>query len=330
MFVHANAITPQLFQHWKQENNKKYLSDEEEAIRFDIFKQNAQKIEALNREHGQEVYGYNLFSDLTADEFADQYLMEPFDSAAKCEWPYNRVHHISQAELSSTPTSWDWRTQTPNPVTAVKDQGQCGSCWAFSTTGNIEGQWTLSGKTQPLISEQELVDCSHACLASEPSLCNGGCNGGLPWLAYEDVIKWGGITGESNYPYTAMTGNCRSSGMPNVAEIRNWTATSPDMVSIEAFLVSQGPLSMTLNANPLQSYRKGVIQPSIFSQCPSSGADHAVLLVGFGDDSSSGTSVHYWTIKNSWGSSWGEAGFFRMQADGDMCGIWDCVSSATL
>jgi hypothetical protein len=114
----ANVITSQLFQHRKQENDKKYLADEEEAIRFDIFKQNAQKIEALNQEHGQEAYGCALFSDLTAEEFADQYLTEPFDSAAKCEWPYNRVHASAKrnCHLLQLPGIGAPRPQNPSPM----------------------------------------------------------------------------------------------------------------------------------------------------------------------------------------------------------------------
>jgi len=197
------------FKLWTMQHNKNYDSSEEYSKRFDAFKSNLKRINTLNQKKGQTaVYGLDRFSDMTVEEFTQQKLLNRFDPANTCRWPYHRVHPLfSQDQLDAIPTSFDWRKK--GAVTAVKNQQSCGSCWTFSTAENIEGQWQIAGNALVSLSEQWIVDCSHSCLVSESDLCNGGCGGGLPWLAYEDIIANKFLTTEAAYQYTGVQGTCQ-------------------------------------------------------------------------------------------------------------------------
>jgi cathepsin F len=309
-----------LFQKFMIQFNKTYATPEEYALRLQNFKTNLRRNAELNRKHPKATFGINKYSDWTQDEFRSKVLMpkfDPQDQQTGCIWPYHRIAKVTPKAI---PDSWDWRKQ--GAVTPVKNQASCGSCWTFSTAENIEGQWFLSKKQLISLSEQWIVDCSHGCLQSEPDLCNGGCGGGLPWLAYEDIITNKGLTDEADYPYTGEDGTCQT-GKPSMAMISNWTSLSTDVTQIMTYLVSNGPLSITLNADLLFSYTSGIITGSP-DDCPNSGSDHAVLLVGYSQ------SQDYWLIKNSWGTDWGESGYFRMEYDNGLCGINACVIFATV
>jgi len=313
-----------------QDYIKKYQKHYDSAAytsRLENFKVNLRNMEKARQSHPLATFEINRFFDMSEEEFRGQYKMPAFDANEVCQWPFHRL--VTDVETVG-PASWDWRSANPPVITPVKDQQQCGSCWTFSSTGNIEGVAALKTKKLVSLSEQEIVDCSLSCLKSNPSLCNGGCGGGLPWLAYGDIINWGSITTEAAYPYTATDGTCNK---PSVfgAKISNWTAVVSKVSVIESYLVQQGPLSICLNAGPLMSYSSGIITGAA-STCPGDESDHAVLLVGYATDSSSG--VHYWIVKNSWNTSWGESGYFRIQAYdndssgiGSLCGITACVTS---
>jgi len=304
---------------------KRVYSAAEFQTRFQNFKANLRRIDELNNIEGQKaVFAVNKFSDLSKEEFSSMYLLPKFDASNICIWPWHKVATVPQEKIDAAPSSFDWRTK--GAVTAVKNQGDCGSCWTFSTTGNIEGQWEIWGKTHALVglSEQWIVDCSNACLVSEPDLCNGGCGGGLPWLAYGDIIKHKGLTTEAAYPYVGEQGTCQT-GDAVSAVIANWTAVSSDPTTIQTFMYNQGPLSITLNADMLMSYSSGVIIGTP-SDCPVSQMDHAVLMVGYG---SNGTTP-YWIVKNSWGTDWGMNGYFSIESDNGLCGINACVTSTLL
>lgn len=298
---------------------------------YEIFASNEQTVKFLNddaKKRGHDTkYALNQFADLSPSDFRAKILMPSFDSQHKCKWPEERYSKIKKTDALP---SFDWRNASIPVVSSVKNQENCGSCWAFSVGGNVEGQIALKNKKAVVsVSVEEITDCSNACEQDgQEKLCNNQCNGGLPWLAYEDIMKWGKITTDAAYPYDMFTNTCRTdSSMPVAGSISNWTAATPDMGIAEALLVQQGPLSITLNADKLQFYFRGILRNNDIP-CLSSGSDHAVLLVGFGDDTANASNpVHYWTVKNSWGSSWGEKGFFRIEADKDLCGIWDCVTS---
>ena len=187
----------------------------------------------------------------------------------------------------------DWTTKD-GAVTPVKNQGACGSCWAFSATGVMESWAGLKGNKVSL-SEQQLVDCSG-------SYGNHGCQGGWPSSALKYIQAKGIATG-SSYPYTAKNGQCKTQG--GTFKISGYSSFSGCSGLISG--INSSPISVTVDANKWSSYKSG-----IFSNCGTS-IDHAVLLVGV--DASSN-----WKIKNSWGTSWGESGYIRL-AKGDTCGV---------
>jgi cathepsin F len=255
-------------------------------------------------------YGVTKFSDLTPEEFRQRYLTTMPVGA------FDRSHVVPGLKRSSAPpTSIDWRTK--GAVTAVKNQGQCGSCWAFSTTGNVEGIHFLAGYKLVGLSEQQLVDCDKV---------DQGCNGGLPSNAYQYIMNIGGIEGESLYPYTAEGGNCDFIPSDIDAKIANWTVVSEDEDEIAAVLVANGPLSIGINAEWMQTYTSGISDPWL---CDPSSLDHGVLIVGYGvGEKWDGAPLPFWIIKNSWGADWGESGYYRIVRGSGKCGLNKMVTTA--
>jgi len=305
------------FRAWMRQHGKTYAGSEYNK-RYQNFQNNIKRNEMLNNLPGQKAtFGINKFSDLTLEEFKVMYLLPSFDPKDTCLFPY---HADMSKENRAIPTKFDWRTK--GAVYAVKNQGSCGSCWAFSATENVEGQWQIAGNALVSLSEQWVVDCSTSCLQSEPNICDGGCNGGLPWLAYGDIITNKGLTSEADYPYQGVQGTCQT-GEPVVAKIANWTYLDTVPTDIETYMYNHGPMSIALNADLLFSYTSGVISGDP-STCPTSGMDHAVLAVGYDHTQS----PPFWIVKNSWGSDWGMNGYFNIESDNGLCGINLCVTSA--
>ncbi len=206
------------------------------------------------------------------------------------------------------PLEKDWRKE--NAVTSVKNQGNCGSCWAFSTTGSIEGIVAIKNEELFNISEQQLVDCSN-------DYGNDGCEGGLMDNGFKYVID-NGLCSEKEYPYEAVDGNCKE--CKSIIEIKNYH----DIESNEKVLkraVSQQPVSVAIQANlsSFRFYSNGVYSDPMCGN----GLDHGVLIVGYGYDLM--LNKEYWIVKNSWGEDWGENGYIRIERnsnkDGGMCGI---------
>jgi len=245
------------------------------------------------------------------------------DVARNPTWPV--AQEYTEEELVNIPPSFDWRDH--GAVTPVKNQGLCGCCWAFSTTGNIEGQWFLAGNALPSLSEQNLVDCDHDCSEFEnQQTCDAGCHGGLPWNAYNYVLHNAGIDTEASYSYTAVHGSCKFKSAHIGAKISNWTMVSTNETQIAAYLVQQGPLSVLADAAPWQYYIGGVFDLPCGTQL-----DHAILLVGYGTKSTmSGQSVDYWLIKNSWGDLWGEKGYIKLRRGVGKCAINTYVSTSLI
>jgi C1A family cysteine protease len=315
----ANIHDPEetQFRSWMREHTKTYAGHEY-RMRLSNYKENIKRNAKLNAMPGQKAtFGINKFSDMSLDEFKATYLLPAFNPADTCEWPY---HADVSALPRAIPKSFDWRTK--GAVTPIKNQGSCGSCWTFSTAENVEGQWQIAGNALVSLSEQWIVDCSTSCLQSDPSLCNGGCNGGLPWLAYGDIITNKGLPSEANYPYQGVQGTCQTSD-PAAAKISNWTYLNTDPTDITTYMYNKGPLSICLNAGLLFSYTSGVITGDP-STCPGDESDHAVLAVGYDLTQN----PPYWIVKNSWGTDWGMAGYFNIESDNGLCGINLCVTSA--
>jgi len=211
-------------------------------------------------------------------------------------------------------TKIDWTSHSPPVVTPIKDQAQCGSCWAFSATGSMESAWALSGKKLVSLSEQQLVDCSTA-------QGDQGCNGGLMDNAFTYVIAQKGICSEDAYPYTATDGQCKDTTCTSVASITAFTDVAQgDEDALYKALVNQ-PVSVAVDASSWQSYSGGIMSDCTFQQL-----DHGVLLVGADTDETAGD---FWRVKNSWGTGWGEDGFIRVTKGTGQCGIANAASTPT-
>jgi cathepsin L len=294
-----------LFQSWVKTQNKVYQSPEETNYRLSVFAKNAEFVrnwDALAR--GFSV-GLNVFADLTNEEFR----------AAFNGMNISKVPGPNTLK-ARVPASVDWRTK--GVVTPIKNQGQCGSCWSFSTTGSVEGIHAISTGKLVSLSEQNLVDCS------TPE-GNMGCEGGLMDSAFQYIISNKGIDTEASYPYTATGPNACRFNRANVgATISSYKDVVSGSESALQVAVAQQPTSVAIDASHMsfQLYTGGIYNEPA---CSSSQLDHGVLAVGYGVDSASGSP--YWLVKNSWGTSWGMRGYIWMSRNkNNQCGIATAAS----
>jgi len=292
---------------WKLKYQKNYLGAEEETMRKAIFEKNVAYINKHNSQGHAYTLGMNQFGDLTNAEFQSMYL-RPFKRAANRTTP---VHELTNV---AAPDSVDWRSK--GYVTPIKDQGQCGSCWSFSSTGSIEGaHFKATGKLVSF-SEQNLVDCS-------TKQGNQGCNGGLMDYAFEYVISNKGLDTESSYPYTARDGTCKYNPANSGGTISSYKDVQAGSESaLQDAVANIGPISVAIDAshNSFQFYKTGVYNEPL---CSSKNLDHGVLAVGYGTESGK----DYWIVKNSWGTSWGSQGYILMSRNKrNQCGIATAAS----
>jgi len=307
------------FAEFQRTYNKAYATDAETNHRYSVFKQNLNKINGLNQQSSSAKFAVNEHADLTETEFANLYLSK-YPVVRDPSVPV--AADLPKSVIDATPSSFDWREK--GAVTEVKNQGQCGSCWSFSTTGNVEGQWFLAGNKLTSLSEQNLVDCSHECMEYEnQNSCNAGCGGGLQPNAYQYIIK-NGIDTEASYPYTAKDGTCVFNKDNVGAHISNWTMIPQDETQIAAYLAQNGPLAIAADATEWQFYFGGV-----FDVPCGKTLDHGILIVGYGNQTNIfGKNVDYWIVKNSWGAHWGEQGYLKIVRGSGKCGLNTFVSSS--
>jgi len=297
------------FKEFQAQYNKVYASEMEAYFRENIYRSNVDKIKSHNAEKHSYSLGVNEFADLLSSEFRKLYLAAPKDFSQKLA---AAAHHTSAVNVGALPASVDWRTK--GCVTPIKNQGQCGSCWAFSTTGSVEGQHALSTGTLVSLSEENLVECSSA-------EGNDGCNGGLMDDAFTYIIKNNGIDTEASYPYTSgagAVGKCKFSAANVGATITGYTnivsGSETDLQNASAIV---GPISVAMDAGleSFQLYKSGIYDPAL---CSSTALDHGVLVVGYGTESAG----DYWIVKNSWGTTWGMAGYFYLARNANnKCGV---------
>ncbi|KAL6057377.1 Cathepsin F [Balamuthia mandrillaris] len=295
-----------------------YATTEELSQRFAIFKSNLARIEGLNRRMPSARFAPNKFADLTPEEFKQQYLMKDFEPSAHAAKAANLMPAMP-APPQGIPTNFDWRDK--GAVTKVKDQGQCGSCWAFSATEAIESQWFLAGNPLTVLSEQQIVDC-------DKGRGDFGCNGGDTVTAYAYVVDAGGLDSEKDYPYTARDGQCKFKSDSVAAKISGfrYVTKNRNETEMQLGLLSSGPLSICVDAETWQFYQGGVIS----SFCGTS-LDHCVMITGFSDQKGwDYYTYHVWNIRNSWGEGWGYDGYIYVQRDYNLCGVAEEVTLPTV
>ncbi|ENN81994.1 hypothetical protein HUJ04_006403 [Dendroctonus ponderosae] len=295
------AFATETFVTFQQKYGKVYQNDSELSVREEIFKENLAKIEEHNKQFQQNFVSYELglnqFSDLTEAEFQALLTMSPLsDQLTKQMEKYN-----SEFDIKTAPVSVNWAEK--GVVTPVKNQGNCGSCWTFTTTGTIESRLALKTGSLVSLSEQQLLDCNRV---------NAGCDGGVLPYALQ-YVESAGLTTEDEYPYKAWNGTCNSTHKPVAAYTKGYTLIYTRSESDLMKAVAEGPVAVALNADLLQYYSKGIFNPSACS----STVNHGGLVVGYEENAT----LPYWIIKNSWGATWGENGYFRMAKGYNLCGI---------
>jgi len=290
VLVQALSLEEQFVEYAKT-YNKKYDTLAETMQRFANFKASLARIATANAESTSAKYGLNQFSDMTYDEIKRTYLTHRIDV---------RFSAIPQGEFSiqDPPASKNW--VTAGKVSPIKNQGQCGSCWAFASACAIESLSAIYRNKLPSLSEQQLVDCSS-------DYGNQGCNGGFMSLAF-NYVKNKGLCTEDDYPYVAKEQSCKASKCssdPN-ARIAGWKNVKANNEVELKNAVAQQPITVALDASQaFMDYQSGVFDGS----CTTS-INHAVVVVGYGTDSVSGKK--YWLVRNSWGTWWGENGYIRI------------------
>ena len=291
-----------LFNSYLKEYNKFYNTSEYWK-RYYIFKDNYKYIQEHKNKNKTYNIGINNFTDVSRNEFKSIYLK----GLKKTYNPTKKTyHHYDNVYI---PSSIDWRAN--GLVTNVKDQGQCGSCWAFSAVGTIEGQHAKKTGNLVSLSEQNLVDCSY-------SYGDEGCGGGWPSSAMEYVIKNKGIDTEDSYSYEAEDDSCRYNKTNSGATVKDVIYVPSDNITLLYHAIATvGPISVAIDAEgDFQMYSSGIYETT---ECSDEYLDHAVLVVGYGISSNG---KKFYIVKNSWGVDWGMDGYIYYSADiVNMCGI---------
>lgn len=302
--VHDRAYYEEKFYNWKQEHSVQIQNGKDFLHFLQNFANNDDIIESTNSQDLPYKLGHNQFSHMDVNEWREHVKLGLGYQTA----PASESLHTAPSDLTTMASSIDWRNS--GAVTGVKDQGQCGSCWAFSTTGAMEGAYKIKSGSLVSLSEQNFVDCDN----------NGdhGCNGGLMDNAFAWAKTNGGVCTESAYPYTATKGTCRTSCGTKYAKPTGYTDVNKNDANALMSALNKQPVSVAIEADQssFQLYKSGV-----FSASCGTNLDHGVLAVGYGTDGS----ANYWTVKNSWGTGWGEGGYIRLSRDvsqrGGQCGI---------
>lgn len=281
-----------VFMRWLTEYSKSYGTKAEFEFRYEEFKKTMEKIAAHNSNDAHKsTVGLNEFSDYTVAEWKK---MNGY------KYQEGKERKVKLLDVSTMAASVDWRDE--GAVSPVKNQGQCGSCWAFSTTGAIEGAYEISGGYLEYFSEQQLVDCSTQ---------NNGCNGGLMdyGFAYAEENP---LMLEAAYPYTAKQATCKYDASKGYGRVQDYHDVTPNDADQLRAALNKGPVSIAVEADEFsfQGYTGGVVTSGCGKKL-----DHGVLAVGYGTDEGQ----EFFIVKNSWGPSWGANGYVKIAPD--QCGV---------
>ncbi|CAJ1974993.1 unnamed protein product [Sphenostylis stenocarpa] len=298
-----------LYERWRSHHTVSRSLGEKHK-RFNVFKANVMHVHDTNKMDKPYKLKLNKFADMTNHEFRSTYAGSKVNHHIMFRGTPRGNGTFMYEKVGTVPPSLDWRKK--GAVTDVKDQGQCGSCWAFSTVVAVEGINQIKTNKLVTLSEQELVDCDKE--------QNQGCNGGLMESAFEFIKQKGGITTESNYPYTAQEGTCDASKENDlVVSIDGHENVPADDENALLKAVANQPVSVAIDAggSDFQFYSEGV-----FTGDCSTDLNHGVAIVGYG---TTVDGTNYWIVRNSWGPEWGEQGYIRMQRNiskkEGLCGI---------
>jgi len=301
----------QMFQEFEEKFEKKYEDDTKRLERYLVFLENLAEIEFMKLQDPSAKYSHlTPLADWSRGEYSARnnlHKQETFDASV--------TPVLEDINVDDAPKSFSWIEK--GGVNAVKDQGQCGSCWSFATVANIEGTYfNQNGKLESL-SEQELVSCDKT---------DNGCNGGLP----SNAVKWliaqkHGLELESEYKYDGRDEACSIDKSKERVFVYNWVQVNVGKEDeMAAALVKYGPLSIGINAMFMQFYFGGVANPPALL-CDPKMLDHGVTIVGYNEESGQ----QYWIIRNSWGPGWGEKGYYWIVRGTGACGLDQMVTTAT-
>ncbi|GMH94995.1 hypothetical protein TrST_g1538 [Triparma strigata] len=339
---HEIELTTEVVDHFfglfKTQFNRVYEDDEEHEARKANFHASLKRVQDKNKELEEPNFGVTKFSDMSEDEFRRKMLTYRPEVTPDHPTRLNAVSHQAALKklrggkkFSETATDFDWRDE--GAVTDVKDQGQCGSCWAFSTTETIESAHMRAGNDLTELSVEQIVQCDTK---------DAGCNGGDTITAYDYIQTSKGLATESDYPYTSgrgVTGSCDSSKEGSVlagTNVDSWKYATPACTSVKcnsqdedtlaSSLNSVAPVSICVDAEPWQDYTTGVLKAS---SCKSGyyALDHCVQLIGYSGISGSDG---YWIVRNSWASDWGVDGMIHLEYGENTCGVADEATLVTL
>ena len=292
------------FATWRMTYGKSYGNPSELQYRTKVFYTNYQKVAEIKKSGVSYSVALNQFADMTEEEFVAKY------TGYRHQERKSGLRKVRKATGKTLPDSVDWRKK--GAVNPVRNQGRCGSCWAFAAVVGLEGAYYKSKGKLIQLSEQQLVDCS-------VSYGNHGCNGGLMDYAFEYIEVSGGLASQSDYPYTGKDGTCQTDVPQIKFKVSDYVDVHPRDADALAEALAQQPVSVAIAANSIMFYSGGVFD----NRYCGSRLNHGVSAVGYGHDSTE--NKDYWIVRNSWGASWGEDGYIRMRKDVSLstgeCGI---------